>query len=82
VLAAFVRFLIRLCPWLNYAYRHRIRPKQLCPACGDRGPHEVKFNPKADPTPLVVLTCRICSARWGYNPIVKAQKFVKPATEE
>lgn len=86
-LAAAVRFAITIVPSLSHDYRHRrIKPRQVCPACGDRGPHDLKFEPKEPtegPQPgLVVLTCRKCSARWGYNPIVKTQLWVKPPTEE
>jgi formate dehydrogenase maturation protein FdhE len=74
---------IRLIPWLSADYRsRRISTRQMCPACGDRGPHGIKFEPEHQPSGLVALTCRKCSARWGYNPIVKPQAFVRPNTEE
>jgi hypothetical protein len=74
---------IRAVPWLSADYRsRRISTRQMCPACGDRGPHGMKFEPEHQPSGLVALTCRKCSARWGYNTIVKPQAFVRPKTED
>lgn len=79
MLAALVRFLIRLLPILSYDYRHRIRAKQQCPACGSYRRHAMKFNPLDK---IVELQCAQCEARWGYNPRVTAQTWAKPITEE
>ena len=81
-LEVFVRWIVSVFPFLSYDYRHRIKPRQVCPACGDRGPHAIKFEPTEPGGPAVALTCRRCSARWSYNPTVKAQKWVKPPSEE
>ena len=79
MLAAFVRFLIRLFPFLSYDYRHRIRPRMQCPACGTYRKHAMKFDALEK---LVILQCAQCSAQWGYNPRVKAQTWAKPVVEE
>jgi len=80
MLAALIRFLIRLLPWLSYDYRHRrVKRKQTCPACGNRVKVEMRFEPAQK---LIVCGCPICFAMWGYNPIVKSEKFAKPVTEE
>lgn len=76
---AFVAFLIRLIPWLSADYRRRIRPKQKCPACGAVQAHKISFDPKQK---LVALTCVVCSAMWGYDPLVNVAKWHKPPTEE
>jgi formate dehydrogenase maturation protein FdhE len=82
MLAALVRFLIRLFPILSYDYRHRIKPKQMCPACGAYRRHQMKFEAAGDTqTASVVLTCAQCSARWSYEPRVRAQDWVKPPEE-
>ena len=79
MLAALVRFLIRLFPILSYDYRRRrIRAKMMCPACGCYRRHHKTFEPKEQ---VVVLTCVECGARWSYNPVVRAQDWVKPAEE-
>lgn len=78
MLAAFVRFLIWLLPWLSADYRRRIKPTCKCPACGDNSRKAMKFDAVEK---LVVLTCQVCSAQWGYNPIVTATKWAKPETD-
>lgn len=74
---AFIRFLIRLFPWLSWDYRNRrIKPRQMCPACGAIKKHDMQFDPAQS---LVVLTCGECKATWGYNPIVNTQIWFKPS---
>jgi len=79
MLAALVRFLIALFPWLSYDYRHRrVKRKQTCLACGNRVKVDIRYNPVEK---LVVCGCPVCLATWGYNPIVQSQKWAKPAVE-
>lgn len=79
MLAALVRFLIRLCPWLSYDYRNRrVKRVQTCVACGNRVRVEMRYNPHEK---HVVCGCPICFASWGYNPIVKPDKWMKPVVE-
>ncbi len=80
MLAAFVRWLVRLIPWLGYDYRHRrVRRVQTCLACGNRVRVAIQFDAVEK---LVRCTCPVCAATWGYNPIVNVQKWVKPVTED
>ena len=83
MLAALVRFLIRLIPWLSYDHRRRRRVaiprKQTCKACGNRVKVDMRYDPGQK---QVVCGCPICFAMWAYDPIVKAEKFAKPITEE
>lgn len=72
---AIVAFLISLFPWLSADYRRRIKPKQKCPACGAVEKHKMKFDPQQQ---KVVLLCVCCEAAWGYDPIVKTNKWHKP----
>jgi len=80
LLAAFVRLLIRLIPWLSYDYRHRrVKRVQICVACGNRVRVRIQFHlvEKA-----VLCQCSECSATWGYNPIVKTEKWMKSDEEK
>lgn len=80
MLAAAVRLLIRLIPWLSWDYRNRRIPRrQKCPACGNGGRKDLRYDPDQK---LVICQCPLCMAAWGYEPVVKAGKFSKPATEE
>src|SRR5258708_3056077 len=72
-IAVYVRFLIRLFPILSYDYRNRrVKQKQICPACGNRSKIEMRYHPHEK---QVVCGCPICFASWGYNPIVKTEKW-------
>lgn len=75
----FVRFLIWIIPWLSADYRRRIKPTCKCPACGAVKRHRIQFDPVEK---IVVLTCVVCSASWGYPPVVNPQKIVKPPRED
>ena len=80
MLAALVRLLIRIFPWLSYDYRHRrVKRVQVCPACGNRVHVEIRFDPFEK---QVRCSCPICQAAWGYNPVVTVTKWVKPVTED
>ena len=81
MLAAFVRWLIRLFPLLSYDYRHsRIKRRQICPACGNKVRVEMRFDPVGK---VVVCGCPICLSNWAYNPVVKSEVWAKtPRVEE
>lgn len=74
LLAWLVALLIRICPHLSASYRHRIRPRQKCPACGAVKTHKIAFDPKQK---LVAVTCVVCSAAWGFEPMLNTQKWMK-----
>ena len=81
MLAWLVRLLIRWFPILSYDYRHRrIRRRQICPACGNCGKVEIRFDIAAK---LIVCQCRVCGSCWGYNPVVQASVWSHlPKVEE
>ena len=81
MLAAFVRWLIRLFPLLSYDYRHsRIKRRQICPACGNKVRVEIRFDVL---TKQIICQCPIDLACWAYNPIVKSEVWAKsPRVEE
>lgn len=79
MLAALVRFLIRVFPWLSYDYRRRVRLREKCVACGDTGRKDLRYDPVEK---LVIVQCRICLAAWGHDPLVSAGKWAKPITEK
>ena len=70
MLARLVRLLIRWFPLLSYDYRNRrVKRYQICPACGNKGQVEIRFDVAGK---QIVCQCRICLACWGYNPLVRA----------
>ena len=80
MLAAVVRFLIRLIPWLSWDYRNRLIPRrQKCLACGINGRKDLRYNPVDK---LVIVQCPVYLAAWGYNPVVNPGKWAKPITED
>lgn len=74
-----LQILFALFPWLRADYRRRIKPRCKCPACGAVKLHKIQFDPNEK---LVVLTCSVCACEWGYAPLVKPDKYVKPPKEE
>ena len=81
MLAAFVRWLIRLFPLLSYDYRHsRIKRRQICPACGNKVRVEIRFDALSR---QVVCQCPLDLCCWAYNPVVKSEVWAKsPRVEE
>lgn len=81
MLAAFVRWLIRVFPILSYDYRHRrIKRRQFCLNCLNK----VKVTASLDTrTGDTVVQCPFCMACWAYNPVVKRELWAKlPKVEE
>ena len=73
MLAAVVRWLCRVFPWLSYDYRHRrIRKVQFCPACMHKVRVTMRFVPG---TGAVLVQCPDCLVCWGYNTAVKPELF-------
>ena len=76
MLKAIVQRLTLWFPWLNYDFRHRPRIPvcTVCPGCGARCKHPMRYDPVQK---LVVRTCALCSASWGYNPVVRVPAWSK-----
>jgi hypothetical protein len=67
---------IRWVPWLSWDYRHRRVPKrQMCPACGDFGKKDLRYDPGEK---VVIVQCPTCMAAWGFAPIVADGKWARP----
>jgi hypothetical protein len=67
-------------PWLQYDYRRRrINPREICPSCAFAGVKEMRFNPIEK---KVVVQCPRCLACWAHDPVVTAQVWAKPPSEE
>lgn len=79
-LAAAVAGLVARFPWLSADNRkRRVRRRQVCLACGDGGLKDLRYDAVEK---VVLVQCPICLATWGRDPIVQAQKWAKPITEE
>ena len=78
-----VALLVRIFPVLSADYRdrrrRRIKPKQQCPACGAIERQNVRYDSEQK---VVVVSCIVCEAAWGFAPVVRVEKWQKPKTEE
>lgn len=72
-LAFVIKRLVDVIPWLSFDHRNRqIKRRQKCVACGIGGKKDLRYDPVEH---MVLVQCPVCLATWGYDPIVKTQKW-------